>query len=249
MWDTAVQVAAILWGNRLIYFYLFTACACESCCLAGLGLCSAQGWALCAQSCSPPSYTTALEVTLKILISGYVYGGWKRIWVRLKQLIISSFAVDNTWINFRLNWGVQLIHSRLRRGWWDVLTSAVLAKGLALGTGAAEVVVCSSFTRVTESSVRQSSSAQHCSASDHACPCLIRAESDCDLTPFLLTRAWHPLCKQHLLLEGREDNLFCKSSVGMLKRSWMGEKRLLRIVEGAWRQAQDGGRSEGSLRS
>lgn len=77
------------------------------------------------------------------------------------------------------------------------------------------------------------------------CPCLLRAESDCDLTLFLLARAWHCLCEQHLLLEGREDDLFCKSGVGMLKRFWMGEKMFFRFMEGAWRHAQDGGKDEG----
>lgn len=166
MWDTAVQVAAILWGNRLIYFYLFTACAYEPCCLQGW-VCALHRSELCVpRADSPPSYTTALGVTRKILIRGRFYGRWKKIWVRLKQLMISSFAVDYIWINF--NWGMQLFLSRLRRGWWDVLTSVVLAADLALGTGAAEDVVFSSFTCATESSVPQSSSAQPCCASDHA---------------------------------------------------------------------------------
>lgn len=133
---------------------------------AGSVLCTGLSF-VCPELSLPPSYTTALEVTLKILISGCFYGRWKRIWVRLKQLIISSFAVDNIWINFRLNWRMELILSRLRRGWWDVLTLVVLAADLALGTGAAEVAVCSSFTWVTVSSVPQSSP-EHCSVSDHA---------------------------------------------------------------------------------
>lgn len=133
-------MAAILWGNRLIYFSLFTACAREPCCLAGLGLSF-----VCPELTLPSSCTAALEATLKILISGCFYGRWNRIWVRLKQLKISSFALDNIWINFRLNRGMQLFLSKQRRGWWDFDFSCPCNR-IGTGDGAAGVVVCSSFT-------------------------------------------------------------------------------------------------------
>lgn len=140
---------------------------------------------------------------------------------------------------------MQLFLSRLRRGWWDVLTSVVLAADLAMGTGAAEVVVCSSFTWATVSSVLQSSSAQRCSAFDHAALALSEQS---------LTVTWHPfsLPEPGILSVSstcslREEKLiyFANQVWGCWKDPEWGKRGFFRTVEGAWRHAQDGGRGEG----
>lgn len=70
--DTAVQVTTILWGHRLIYFYLFTVCAREPCWLHGwLRALQRSVSAVHRMANSPPvssfletSYTIALEETV-----------------------------------------------------------------------------------------------------------------------------------------------------------------------------------------
>lgn len=199
--------------------FLLVYCLCPWAVLSGRA-----GAELCVPGAdSPPFFfTAALEATLKILISACFYGRWNRIWVRLKQLKISSFAVDNMWINFRLNWGMQLILSKQRRGWWDFDFSCPCNR-IGTGDGAAEVVVCSSFTSELCPPELFSPVVLHLPMVS------LLYQSRVWLWPgtFSPCRAWDPLCEQHLILEGREDNWFYKLSVGMLKRSRMGEKEVL----------------------
>lgn len=96
MGDAADQVAKILWGKRLIDFYLFTGCA---------HVCA--GWTRALQRCLGVGRWTAhweeswkcltplhLKKWWIVLISSHFYGRWKRIRVGVYLLMISWFAVN-----------------------------------------------------------------------------------------------------------------------------------------------------------